>query len=102
MSRVRLTDQAEADICGIWHYVGVTNANPAAVDRQVARLYDKLCLLATQPLMGQLREDLRPGLRVFATGKYVILYYPMKDGIEVVGVVHGAQDIDSIFSTGDR
>ncbi len=102
MSRVRLTDQAETDICSIWHYIAVTNASPTAADGQVMSLYDKLGVLATQPLMGQLREDLRPGLRAFAAGNYVILYYPIKDGIEVVGVVHGAQDVESMFRTGDR
>ncbi len=65
-------------------------------------LYERFHLLAGQPLMGQLREDLRPDLRAFAADNYVILYYPMKHGIEVAGIVHGAQDVRSMFQTGER
>jgi toxin ParE1/3/4 len=52
--------------------------------------------------MGQLRDDLRPDLRTFAAESYVILYYAMKEGIEVVGVVHGAQDIEAMLRRGER
>ncbi len=102
MSRFRLSRQAKADIHAIWDYIGITNDNPTAAHNQVETLFEKLQLLATQPMMGQLREDLRPRLRTFAAGSYVVLYYPMKDGIEVAGVVHGARDIESMFQRGDR
>ncbi len=97
MSRFRITRRARADLHGIWDYIGVENDNPAAAEKQVATLYDKFVLLAQHPLMGQQRDDLRSGLRAFAAGHYVILYYAMKDGIEVIGVVHGAQDIESLL-----
>ena len=102
MSRVRLTDRAKTDLDGIWHYIGVSRRNLSAADGYLSMLYDKLRLLSTQPLMGQTRDDLTLGLRTFAGGNYVILYYPMTDGIEVVGVVYGAQDVEAMFRTGNR
>lgn len=100
MSRVRLSDRAKADIHGIWDYLGIARGSPGAADRQVEVLYDKFNLLAAQPLLGELRDDLRPGLRLFVAGSYVILYYPITGGVEVAGVVHGARDIESMFDTG--
>ena len=100
MSRFRLSNQAKADVHAIWDYIGITNGNPTAAQDQVESLYEKFKLLATQPMMGQLREDLRCGLRAFVAGSYVILYFPMPDGIEVAGVVHGAQDVESMFHRG--
>ena len=100
MSRVRLSDRAKADIHAIWDYVGVARGSPAAAERQVEALYDKFKLPAAQPLLGELRDDLRPGLRLFVAGSYVILYYPIPDGVQVAGVVHGARDIESIFDIG--
>jgi toxin ParE1/3/4 len=34
-------------------------------------------------------------LRSFPVGNYVIFYIPIPDGIEVVRVMHGRQDIDA-------
>lgn len=102
MSRYTIAPQARRDLQSIWDYIGVVNDNPTAANRHLQMLCRQFALLATQPLLGQLREDLRPGLRAFAAGYYVILYYPMKDGIEVIGVVHGAQDVESMFRTGER
>jgi toxin ParE1/3/4 len=102
MSRYRLTDRAKADVHELWEYIGRIRGYPDAADRQVEALHRKFNLLATQPSMGQARDDLRPGLRVFAAGSYVILYYPQPDGVEVAGVVHGAQDVEAMFRAGQR
>jgi len=53
--------------------------------------------------MGRAREELAASLRSFPFGRYVIFYVPFEDGIDVVGidvvrVLHGARDIDAIFS----
>jgi hypothetical protein len=33
---------------------------------------------------------------------YLILYFPMRAGVEIAGVVHGAQDVESQFRRGQR
>lgn len=48
-------------------------------------------MLARQPEIGTVRDDLLPGLRVWPIVKYVISYRPSDDGIEVVRVLHGAR-----------
>lgn len=102
MSQVRLADQAKSDLLDIWRYIGVVDNRPETAYRQVETLHEKFTLLATQPLMGQSREDLRPNLRTFSAGSYVILYYPVDNGIHVLGVVHGSQDIEGLFRREER
>lgn len=66
-------------------------------DRWVDRLDDKLVLWATQPMMGRSRDELAPGVRSLAFGRYVVFYEPLPDGIDVVRVLHCTRDIDANF-----
>ncbi len=102
MSRYRIADLARTDLEGIWDYIGIEKDNPDAAQRQIDELFDKFTILANNPRIGQLREDLRPDLRVFPAGQYVILYYSRDDGIDVVGVVHGARDLRGLIQRGER
>lgn len=51
--------------------------------------------------MGRLRDELTEGLRSFPVGRYVIFYRIVQDGVEIVRVLHGARDLDSIFRPGE-
>jgi toxin ParE1/3/4 len=102
MNRYTISPQALADLQAIWDYLGIEQDSPIAASDQLRRFHEKFALLATQPFVGQLREDLRPGLRIFVADSYVILYYPLSDGIEVVGIVHAARHIEWLFESGER
>jgi toxin ParE1/3/4 len=52
-------------------------------------------MLAENPLAGRARDDLAPKIRSFPVGNDIIFYLPLSDGIEVVRVLHGRQDIDA-------
>jgi toxin ParE1/3/4 len=52
-------------------------------------------MLLQSPLAGRERPDLCQGLRSFPVGSYVIFYIPLLDGIEVIRVLNGRQDIGS-------
>jgi len=52
-------------------------------------------MLAQTPLAGRSRDDLVSNLRSFPVGNYIIFYTPVSDGIEVVRVMNGRQDIDA-------
>ena len=51
-------------------------------------------MLAANPSAGRARDDLAPKIRSFPVGNYIVFYLPLSDGIEVVRVLHGRQDID--------
>lgn len=95
MSGFRLSHLAELDLDGIADYLA--DRSPSAAIREIEELADRFALLATQPLMGQLREDLPGCPRAFCSGNYLILYRPISAGIEVARVVHAARDTVSIL-----
>jgi hypothetical protein len=39
--------------------------------------------------------ELQRGLRSFPVGSYLVFYLPLPDGVEVVRVMNGRQDIDA-------
>ena len=47
--------------------------------------------------MGRRRPELAPNIRSLTVGRYVVFYQPLFRGIEVVRVLHGSRDIESIF-----
>ena len=95
MNYYRVDHSAQVDLSQIWAYVA--NDSVSAADRLIVTFKDKFRLLATQPLMGELRPELAPNLRSFSVGNYVIFYRPAEDGIEVVRVIHSARDVNAQF-----
>ncbi len=96
MPQAIILPSAQADLDDIWDYIASNSIQNA--DRFVDRIYE-LCqkTLAYQPLMGRSREELVPKLRSFPVGNYVIFYRPISDGVEIVRVLHGSRDIESLF-----
>ena len=64
---------------------------------------ETFALLATQPKMGRTRDFVNPrlkGVRVCLMKEFerhLIFYRPIKGGIEVLRVIHGARDIENLF-----
>ena len=56
MARIRRTARAEQDLEDLWFFVA--QDNPAAADRWLDMLEDKIRLLAENPLMGPARPDI--------------------------------------------
>ena len=63
---------ARADLIDIWGHVA--QSDPDAADRLIDSLYERSSLLGRQPLMGELRPDLRDHLRQFSVEAYIIFY----------------------------
>jgi len=64
----------------------------------VDQLDEQFRVLATQPMVGRSRGELAPGARSFPFGRYIIVYVPLDEGIDVVRVLHGSRDIDAVFN----
>jgi toxin ParE1/3/4 len=92
-NRPRKTPQAEIDVTSIWQFIADDNVK--AADALIDRIEATFDMLAQAPLAGRARPDLRSNLRSFTVRSYVIFYVPVSDGIEVVRVMHGRQDIDA-------
>lgn len=52
-------------------------------------------MLVDSPMAGRERPELRKSLRSFPAGSYMIFYTPLSDGVVIVRVMNGRQDIDA-------
>jgi toxin ParE1/3/4 len=95
MRRFSLSASARADIRAIWKHIA--QSNEAAANRLRGRLEDVFRLLGKNPLLGQACDELCAGLRFFCVENYVVFYEATNRGSRIVRVLHGAQDIQSMF-----
>ena len=97
MDSYHLTETAAADLAYIRSYLRRRSGERAA-SRMIARLRDIFELLAEQPRMGVERPFL-PGMRIHFVSRtrYIILYFPDKQPIEISRILHGSQDIEQLF-----
>jgi toxin ParE1/3/4 len=89
----RLAPQARAELDNIWNYIARESGSFAAADGVIDAITARFYLLAQHPYMGRARDDLRPGLRSFPVGQYVIIYAVDDEDVQILHVFHGRQDI---------
>ena len=95
MIEPRISEQAEADLDGIWTFIA--GDNQEAADRVIDAILASSRLHVRFPSMGQNRRELGPSLRSFVVSPYVVFYRPQGDTIEVLRVLHAARDIDRLI-----
>ena len=96
--RHRVTPQAQSDIDEIAYYVFVESGNVETAERLIDSLTSRFLLLAEYPYAGRRRDhDLRPGVRTFPVGEYVIAYRLDGDNVLVLRVLRGSLDIKAIL-----
>ena len=92
-NKFRKRSQVDADLDSIWSYIAADNIK--AADGLINRIGAAFEMLVQNPLAGRDRPELGKGLRSFPVGSYIIFYIPVSDGVEVVRVMSGRQDIAS-------
>ena len=95
MRTVRITATAEADLKEIWSYIA--KDNPDAATRLIKEITGKFAILRDHPHMGRQQDKLLMNLRSLNVKGYVIFYQPFEDRVEILRVMHGARDIESVF-----
>lgn len=85
----RLRSKAASDIADIALHIAADS--PAAAARWYDAILERCRKLGDSPGMGAAHPEVRPGLRMFPVGNYLILYREIDDGAEIVRVVHGAR-----------
>lgn len=91
MSRFVIAPRARSDLDGIWSYIAADSA--LAADRMLDRFHKLFKMLSRQPLIGEARDDIRPGVRSFPAGNYVIYYRPVEGAVQVFRIIHGAREL---------
>lgn len=95
MPTVKVAATAEEDLRKIWEYVA--EHNPEAANKLIKEITAKFAILRDHPHVGREQSRLLVNLRSFVVKNYFIFYQPFEDGIEILRVLHGSRDIESIF-----
>jgi len=95
-----LAPQVEAELDEIWQYVARESGNPQIADRFIDSITSRFFLLSTRPFLGRPRDkDLRPGLRSFPVGNYLVIYRVRGEDVLILHVAHGRRDLESLFES---
>jgi toxin ParE1/3/4 len=91
MGIVHRTTASLRDYQIIWDYVARDNVTAAD---ELLRTFDaKIELLSDYPKAGPARPELRARVRSFPVGDYLLFYRPIRGGIELLRVLHGARNL---------
>jgi toxin ParE1/3/4 len=96
MARVRITVLAQEDLDSIWSFVAKESI--ASADRVIDRIHGACTTFAAYPDAATPADRFQSGLRCFAVGSFVVFCKPHDDGLLVVRVLHGARNLDDLFS----
>jgi plasmid stabilization system protein ParE len=105
MARVCWTDRAEESVLEIGRFIiEQTRSRQRGLD-VILRVEEKCRRYSEFPEGGTLRPDLGPRLRCFPVDSLIVIYRPIEDGIAIILVAHGHQDVRTIvekmFGGGD-
>ena len=94
MAKISWTKESEVWLKDIYDYIAADN--PEAAARTVNGIYQKAQLLKQHPELGSKYEtESSRDVRILLYGHYRITYLIKVDGnIDILGVFHGALDID--------
>jgi toxin ParE1/3/4 len=94
--RVQFAPAALQDLRDIWRGLA-EYSTLTLVDGKMTMLQNKLILLSQFPESGRRREELAIGMRSFPAVEFVIFYRVFGDYIQIVRILNGRRDIESIF-----
>jgi toxin ParE1/3/4 len=97
MAIIRKQALAERDLKAIWHYTFHMWGDKQA-DVYLDELGKAFELLAEQPYLGRERREFVPVVRTFSHAHHLIVYQVIKNGIQIIRVLHKGMDVDTIFS----
>lgn len=93
----RLAPEAEDDLQDIAFYLFQETGNIEVADRLIVLIARRFELLADHPRAGRARDDLRPGMRVFPVGEYLLIYRQAGPDVVIVRVLHGSRDVEALL-----
>lgn len=94
---VELSAEALADIADIRSYL-LREAGPAVPTRVLARIRKKLSAIERMPRTGAPRPEFGETVRLHVSGAYVIYVQLNAANVQVLRILHAAQDRDAIMS----
>lgn len=99
MKRRIISQLAIKDLEEIVDYLSIENIETG---EKFIDEFEKKCLyLAKFPNVGRRYDDIKPSLRGLPLAGYIIFYRIVKDRVEIIRVVSGYRDLESLFREGN-
>jgi len=95
MVDVVVSREADVDLLEIWNYIA--DDNMAAADTVIADLFSRFEHIASYPMHGSVRDDIRPNTRASIVGHFLIFYEIVGAEAHILRVIHGSRDLSAIF-----
>lgn len=94
MPQIKRTQRAKNDAIEIWAYIA--KENESAADKVIDQIDQRLKSLSFMPLSGTEMPFIAPNIRRSVVGRYSVYYRPVKDGIEVLRILHERRDHEDL------
>jgi toxin ParE1/3/4 len=94
------SSDADSDLLEIWGYLA-RYASQVVADRTTRGIRRSCDRLIRLPLLGRPRGGVLPGIRSLLVNPYVVFYRLHNNEVEIVRVLHGRRDIDTLFAEGE-
>jgi toxin ParE1/3/4 len=94
----RVASEARAELDGIWFDIVKESGNVAAADSVVDGLTDRFYPLGQYPRARRVRDDLRPGLRSYPVGEYIIIYTIEGPDAVILHIFPARRDIPKLIN----
>lgn len=96
---IEISDQAEADLRGIFEYIAFTLLAPENASGQLDRLENGILSLEQYPMRHRAYEKepwYSRGLRILPVDNYVVFYIPNEETkvVTVIRVMYGGRNVD--------
>jgi toxin ParE1/3/4 len=95
MVAVTFSPKSRQDLLDIGDYIAKDSRENAR--RFVGKLIEQCKRLGITPLGYASREDLAPGLRMAAIGRYVIFFRIVDSAVRIERVLHGARNLPVVI-----
>ncbi|MDE3026908.1 MAG: type II toxin-antitoxin system RelE/ParE family toxin [Paracoccaceae bacterium] len=94
-----LRPAARADLANIWTE-GAATWGVAQADHYVDALFGLFDLLAAFPEMARERQEFTPPIRIHPGGAHLVLYRWEGQGVEILRILHGHQNLTAYLLEG--
>lgn len=95
--RLAFSPEAERQILSLYRYIA-NQASPAIAQRFTDAIVGRCEGLTQFPLVGRLRQDIRPNLRVLPYRRRVMIAYSVNsDLVAILGIFYGGQDFETLL-----
>jgi toxin ParE1/3/4 len=95
MAKVTFSPKSRQDLLDIGDYIAQDSRDHAR--RFVGKLMEQCQRIGTSPMGYVGREDLAPGLRMAALGRYVIFFRVLDEMVRIERVLHGARSLPVVL-----